>query len=115
MIKDVDTDGMKLLFDERNIREVITLWNQKENRCTQKFDFAKCFYIFSHNGVNGLTLRRIKARKKIFDVDLEQSVLLHCNAQFRVRGHFYTQGMHTSTSSTCKEMHRKFLQKGPQK
>ena len=55
---------MKLLFDERNIREVITLWNQKENRCTQKFDFAKCFYIFSHNGLNGLTLRRIKARKK---------------------------------------------------
>ena len=97
VIKDVDTDGMKSFLDEKDVREVITLWDQRENRCTQKFEFAKCFYIFSHN--YGLTLCRIKARKKIFDIDVEQSVLLHCNAQ--CRGHFYTQGMHTSTSSTC--------------
>lgn len=86
VIKDVDTDGMKSFLDEKDVREVITLWDQKENRYTQKFEFAKCFYIFSHN--YGLTLCRIKARKKIFDIDVEQSVLLHCNAQFRVQRSF---------------------------
>ena len=75
VIKDVDTDGMKSFLDEK---DVIPLWDQKENRYTQKFEFAKCFYIFSHS--YGLTLCRIKARKKIFDIDVEQSVLLHCNA-----------------------------------
>lgn len=62
VIKDVDTDGMKSFLDEKDVREVITLWDQKENRYTQKFEFAKCFYIFSHN--YGLALCRIKARKK---------------------------------------------------
>ena len=62
VIKDVDTDSKKSFLDEKDVREVITLWDQKENQYTQKFEFAKCFYIFSHN--YGLALCRIKARKK---------------------------------------------------
>lgn len=33
----------------------------------------------------------LKREKKIFDIDVEQSVLLHCNAQFRVQRSFLYQ------------------------